>query len=269
MGVGGVGVHGIGGSQAGLFPDPTQPPGAGMLAPGGRQTEDENELRLPHGAGVIALAGGRGRPVPSLVSTGSIGVYAQGADAETQTVPIKGVPTVIGPLAPGAGVLGRGGVPIPHTSAVAAGVIGLAGDAPIPAIGETGDVGVYGTGPTGVYGHGPIGVRAQGDQGPAISGVGMGGESRGGQFASIHSAQVELVPVRLEQPLPPSFAVTPEAAAIDLNGPLPKDGRGGDLMTLTDDQRQCTLWFCVKGRDGSVPARWAQVLLGPSFNGVA
>jgi hypothetical protein len=50
---------------------------------------------------------------------------------------------------------------------------------------------------------------------------------------------------------------------------LPKDGRGGDLLALMDDQRQCALWFCIRAEDGSDAAQWAQVLLGPSFPGRA
>jgi hypothetical protein len=54
---------------------------------------------------------------------------------------------------------------------------------------------------------------------------------------------------------------------------FPTDGKGGDLLVLMDDLRQCTLWFCVDDRttnpDGStiLGALWAQVLLGPSFDG--
>jgi hypothetical protein len=48
---------------------------------------------------------------------------------------------------------------------------------------------------------------------------------------------------------------------------LPKNGQAGDLMTLLDDARLCTLWFCVQAEDSAGPAQWAQVLLGPSFPG--
>jgi hypothetical protein len=50
---------------------------------------------------------------------------------------------------------------------------------------------------------------------------------------------------------------------------LPKSGRAGDLMSVIDEQGYCTLWFCVKGEIGGAPARWAQALLGPSFDGQA
>lgn len=80
-GVGGIGVHGIGGSQSEPTWDPNDPPGTGVLGQGGRQT-NFNDQRLPHGAGVVGIAGGSGKPVPPLSVTGSVGVYAQGAEAE-------------------------------------------------------------------------------------------------------------------------------------------------------------------------------------------
>ena len=183
-----------------------------------------------HGAGVIALSGRADKAIPLLTDTGSVGVYAQGADAEMATVDIHGVPTVVGPSAPGPGVLGRGGVPIPQKEEpVAAGVVGLAGDNPIPPISESGNVGVYGTGPTGVRGRGPMsgveglsnfmGVSGQGVHGPGVNGLGRPGvvgiaadrSSRGGQFDSKGSAQVRLVPQRLQQRLPGQITVTPTA----------------------------------------------------------
>ena len=278
-GSGGIGVQGIGGSQAAFFIDPTVAPGAGVVGQGGRQDANGNTLRLPHAAGVIALGGGEGLPLPPLMDTGSVGAWAQGANAEMQmvhpsdetgTIPGPDVPS--GPLAPGAGVFGRGGVPIPPRGPVAAGVIGLAGGtAPIPDISETGNTGVYGAGPTGVFGHGPIGVRGQGDSGAGVEGYGSAKDSRGGQFESTRAAQVWLVPHETREPSPPTANVA--ATALVTKGErgtitLPKDGRGGDLLTLMDDKRQCTLWFCVQG-SGSGPAQWAQVLLGPAFAGVA
>ncbi|MCC6178667.1 MAG: hypothetical protein IT305_25455 [Chloroflexi bacterium] len=267
---GGIGVQGVGGGQTAPTWDPNVPPGSGVVAQGGRQTDISNGLRLPHGAGIVAMGGGSGKPLPPLLDTGSLGVYAQGAEAEIRSVPSDSGTTTIGPLTPGAGVLGRGGVPIPRRGPLAAGVIGLAGDTPIPNIGETGDTGVYGSGPTGVFGHGPIGTRGQGDAGPGIHGVGMGNESRGGMFEAVRSAQVQLVPFNLGRQLPSPVTVTPQAIPAGREGPLlPRDGRGGDLMAVEDTARHCTLWFCTDGTDGSRPARWAQVLLGPSFDGTA
>lgn len=47
---------------------------------------------------------------------------------------------------------------------------------------------------------------------------------------------------------------------------LPRDGQAGDLLALIDNQRRANLWFCVRSADGG-PAQWAQVLLGPAFDG--
>ena len=213
------------------------------------------------------------------MDTGGVGAWAQGADAETTmvlpsdetgTIPGPNVPS--GPLAPGAGVFGRGGVPIPPEGPVAAGVIGLAGGTvPIPNISETGNTGIYGAGPTGVFGHGPIGVRGQGDSGPGVEGYGSAADSRGGQFKATRAAQVWLVPHETRKPSPPTVSVAPTVLVTKGERgeiALPKDGRGGDLLTLMDDKRQCTLWFCVRGADGG-PAQWTQVLLGPAFSGTA
>jgi hypothetical protein len=265
-GVGGIGVHGIGGSQDIVTWDPTDPPGTGVLGQGGRQALDD--LRLPHGAGVVGLAGGNKKPIPPLADTDSVGVYGQGAEAEVQTINIDGVNTVVGPMAPGPGVLGRGGVPIPAgRDPVAAGVIGLAGDTPIPPISETGNNGVYGTGPVGVFGGGYVsGVRGKSGDGRGVLGetdsdIGVFGSAnkdtgRGGAFQSEHSAQLWLVPQN--QPVEINERLGPK---------LPRDGRGGDLMAIADRQGECTLWFCIRGMSGAGPARWAQVLLGSPFDG--
>lgn len=276
-GFGGIGVHGLGGPQADFFADPAAPPGAGLVGQGGRQSPTGNTLRRPHAAGVIGIGGGTGPkldalPAHTLTETGGIGVYGQGAEAtvtmvppsdETGTIPGPNVPS--GPRVPGAGMLGRGGVPVPPRGPAAAGVIGLAGGAPIPDIAETGDTGVYGAGTTGVFGHGPTGVRGRSDSGAGVHGVADRG--RGGIFGSVHSAQVQLAPQETRAPFPAPTSATPMAFPGDREGvKLPKDGRGGDLIALMDDQRQCALWFCVRGADGG-PARWAQVLLGPAFEG--
>lgn len=277
-GEGGIGVHGHGGSKQSFLSNPSVPPGAGMIGQGGRQDDNGNTLRLPHAAGVIGIGGGTGQnkdllPLHTLTETGGVGVYAQGAEATVSMVPpsdesgsIPGANVPSGPLAPGAGVLGRGGVPIPPEGSVAAGVIGLAGGVPIPDISETGNTGVYGAGPTGVFGHGPEGVRGQSDSGAGVHGVADSG--RGGMFESVRSAQLQLVPQEIRAPFPTPVTVTPKEipAGRDEGLQLPKDGRGGDLLTLMDDQRQCTLWFCVRGGDGG-PAQWAQVLLGTLFEG--
>ena len=82
-----------------------------------------------------------------------------------------GVLIPAGPIAPGPGVLGRGGVPIPSQGPVAAGVIGLAGGTAIPSISESGD--------SGVYGAGPIGVRGQGSSAPGVFGTSTGQQESG------------------------------------------------------------------------------------------
>jgi hypothetical protein len=269
-GFGGIGVHGLGGPQEEFFTDPGNPPGAGVVGQGGRQPDNNNREQLPHAAGVIGIGGGFGRnkdllPAHPLSETGGVGVYGQGAeatvtqvspvDATGSTVPGPNVPS--GPLTPGAGVLGRGGVPIPPRGPVAAGVVGLAGGVPIPSISETGD--------NGVFGRGPVGVRGQTDGGAGVHGVADTG--RGGLFTSARSAQVRLDPQPAGTTFPPPISVSPTALPVAEEGvALPKDGLGGDLLALTDDQRQCTLWFCVRG-SGAGPAQWAQVLLGPAFAG--
>ena len=111
---------------------------------------------------------------------------------------------------------------------------------------------------TGVFGLGEDGVK----------GVGIGG--RGGVFQSERSAQVQLIPAKgrriAEQT---AFIPTVIADPGKLGPELPRVGRGGDLMTIVDDQGQCTLWFCVRDGTDAGAARWAQVLLGPLFDGRA
>jgi hypothetical protein len=171
-GSGGIGLHGIGGFQPGIDFFPSVPPGVGVLAQGGRVFTEFNTTRQPHGAGVVALAGGDGQPVPPLTATGGIGVYGQGADAEEETgVTASGDPAPAGPMDPGAGVMGRGGVTSLPAGPIAAGVIGLAGQTPIPPISETGGSGVYGGGPTGVFGRGAPGVRGKSDGGAGVNGL--------------------------------------------------------------------------------------------------
>lgn len=285
-GFGGIGVHGLGGPQAPFFTDPTKDPGAGVVGQGGRQPDGNNRERRPHAAGVIGLAGSIGQTTDllgmhPLSETGGVGVYAQGADATISMVPpvdasgtIPGPNVPSGPLAPGAGVVGRGGILNPAHGPVAAGVIGLSGGIPIPGISGpddtgTGNTGVFGSGLTGVLGVGPTaGVRGHSVDGAGTRGTGAGNQGRGGVFDAERSAQVQLTPRALPDSFPSSVPVSPrELPSQGREGvPLPKDGRAGDLLALMDTQRQCTLWFCVRGED-SGPARWAQVLLGTAFDG--
>ena len=111
---------------------------------------------------------------------------------------------------------------------------------------------------TGVFGGGQDGVN----------GLGLAG--RGGIFQSQRSAQVQLVPARGRQmPEGESFTPTNVAAPGRQGAELPKSGLAGDLMSVIDEQGDCTLWFCVKGETEGAPSRWAEVLLGPSFDGQA
>jgi hypothetical protein len=201
--------------------------------------------------------------MPDVHNAGSVGVFGQGADAKINTIIDGGTTTSDGPAEPGAGVVGRGGIATGDRLPPAAGVIGLAGGHDKPGIWETGDAGVFGLGSTGIRGIG-------------ISGRGVLGKSdidRGGVFTSEEAAQVQLIPKRIRTRLPEGSAVTPtgiSGSALQQGVvSLPKSGQGGDLMALVDDSRICTLWFCVRSGDASSPARWAQVLTGPSFDGQA
>ncbi|WP_341392902.1 hypothetical protein [Arthrobacter sp. G119Y2] len=271
-GAGGIGVHGLGGPQADYFADYSTPPGAGLVGQGGRQSELDNRLRLPHAAGVIGIGGGTGHnkdllPAHQLSDTGGVGVYGQGAGLSVAMVPpqdeagtVPGPNVASGPRAAGAGVLGRGGESTEPRERSASGVVGLAGGVPIPSSNQT--LGF------GVVGHGPVGVHGRGLAGPGVEGTSAG--DRGGTFQSDHAAQVQLVPGFSRGTFPPPTTVTPTALPTGREGvvQLPKDGRGGDLMVLSDEERSCTLWFCVEGVN-SGPAKWAQVLTGPVFDGVA
>lgn len=101
-----------------------------------------------------------------------------------------------------------------------------------------------------------------------VNGLGLAG--RGGIFQSQRSAQLQLVPARgRRMPEGESFTPTNVAAPGRQGAELPKSGLAGDLMSVIDEQGDCTLWFCVKGETEGAPSRWAEVLLGPSFDGQA
>ncbi len=274
-GAGGTGVHGVGGVgdlQAGLPAPPGQPtppdimPGTGVFGQGGKIGMDSNTKRLLLGAGVIGVGGDAGnKDMPSLQDSGSAGVFGQGAEAVIENIFDSGTSISVGPKEAGPGVVGRGGVTITSDFRlelpVGAGVIGLAGGQNKPAITETGDTGVFGLGRMGVQGHGTAG--------PGL--IARSDQDRGGVFKSDLSAQIRLVPKKVGTRLPEASAVTPTGISeISLKSgvvSLPKAGQGGDLMTLIDDTRRCTLWFCVQDPSRGQPARWAQVLLGPDFDG--
>jgi len=307
-GAGGIGVHGIGGFQAEfpfpLFWNPSSPPppGAGLVGQGGRQSPSSNLLQLPHAAGVIGIGGGMGLgfdalPSHTLMQTGGVGVYGQGAELTTRMVfpptppgqpdPTTKVPS--GPLAPGFGVVGRGGVATAPSSGIGAGVVGLAGGVAIPSFNSTGGVGVFGQGNLGVSGTGSLigvkGVSATtvGVQGETDTGTGVVGSAdkggRGGMFLSDKSAQLQLFPHSIPVAKPDFKLATPtELSGTGIPQALPKAGSSGDLLAIdsvtqaaTDAPvvKTCTLWLCVRAADAktSTAAVWSQILTGAFVSG--
>jgi hypothetical protein len=305
-GAGGIGVHGIGGSQD-EFPDisflgPNVPPGAGLVGQGGRQSQLMNTLQLPHAAGVIGIGGGFGPgfdalPSHNLTETGGVGVYGQGADSsismvlppqiEGQPAPTVQVPS--GPLEPGVGVLGRGGVADGTSAGIGGGVVGIMGGFPIPLSNITDGVGVFGHGNLGVRGIGSIiGAHGASDkigvQGDTTSGWGVFGTAtkssgRGGAFVTDTSAQILLVPHKVEVKSPNSKLSTPlELSGAGIPQALPRSGTAGDMLAInvltkaasdTPEISTCTLWLCVRSADEktSEPAIWSQILLGGLVSG--
>jgi hypothetical protein len=165
-GTGGVGVHGIGGSNDPPSWDEAAPAGAGVIGEGG--TREWNTRRLPLGPGVIGLGGRHWWPTEW--EAGGVGVYGQGADAEIRQVNDNDVDMIAGPNAPGYGIVGKGGLFDPPQETVATGVVGLAGGHAVPPVTIAGDA--------GVFGHGPVGVK--GISGDSPDGVGVVGESTAG-----------------------------------------------------------------------------------------
>ncbi|MEU5438191.1 hypothetical protein AB0G73_33190 [Streptomyces sp. NPDC020719] len=49
---------------------------------------------------------------------------------------------------------------------------------------------------------------------------------------------------------------------------LPRNGRAGESTALQDPSGTCTPWLGISNL-GEEPAHWAQILLGPPFNGRA
>jgi hypothetical protein len=158
------------------------------------------------------------------------------------------------------------------------GVIGNGGNAGTGVRGTGGNGGVEGksTNSTGVAGISTLspGVSGTSDSGTGVSGSsstgpGVSGASdkdNGGVFSSRNAAQIFLIPNDISQLNSPSL-FTPQAINVADRGPrLPRNAKGGQLLALKDNSGHCTLWFCVK--DGP-PARWAQVLVGQEFDGLA
>jgi hypothetical protein len=302
-GVGGVGVLGIGGSKPdGRFPsfiDPNAAPGAGLVGQGGRQSQPSNTMRLPHAAGVIGIGGGMGPgfdalPSHTLMQTGGVGVYGQGADLTTTMEipppPAPAVKVLSGPLEPGVGVIGRGGVATGPVAGIGGGVVGLAGGIAIPLPASSSDgVGVFGQGNLGLSGVGSVigvkGVSATtvGVQGETDTGVGVVGTAdkggRGGMFLSDKSAQLQLFPHSIKVAKPDFKPATPtELTGTGIPLALPKAGSIGDILAIdvvtkaatdTPDLNTCTLWLCVRTADAktSTPAVWSQILTGGFVSG--
>jgi hypothetical protein len=235
--------------------------GAGVVGRGGVTNSTESQV----GPGVVGWAGGSDN-LPVLAFVGDIGVVGFGGtgvrgiglgDSSLGGPGVQGEGSngagfagsrgVIGP-----GVVGQGGRALLTGAPIfahAAGVIGIAVDTP-PSASETNETGVYGTGLDGVKG--------------------AGAEGRGGVFKSERSAQVQLIPAK--RPVTKEQAATTPLAVANpgtLGPNLPKNGRGGDLMSVVDQDGECTLWFCIRDSTSGSPAHWAQVLLGPSFDGKA
>jgi hypothetical protein len=223
-------------------------------------------VSIPHGGpvapGVVGWAGGADRLEIVLAREGDIGVIGLGATGVegigfggpgVRGYGSDGEGSVHNRGVVGPGVIGEGGRGLdpvdPKRFIHGAGVIGIAGDTPLPPFVETIETGVYGAGRDGVEG--------------------AGSEGRGGIFRSERSAQVRLIPARRSPQGKEQAAFIPTVIADPaLWGPqLPREGRSGDLMSVVDDEGQCSLWFCIRDNAGS--ARWAQVLLGPSFDGTA
>jgi hypothetical protein len=218
---------------------------------------------IPAMPGVFGFGGRPGGPGAGV--QGGSGVIGTGGDAHSGD-----------PKAPGPGVLGIGGRAF-ALDLTGAGVVGISGShtgaTPIPELppfSETQNVGVFGIAAATMFNTNPttVGVRGQSDSGIGVHGVATG-IGRGGVFHSKHSAQVQLAPYDLQSSLPAPTPIQAEAIPTERDsGPaLPEKGQSGDLMAVLDDQRNCTLWFCVRGHDGKQVARWAQVLLGPAFDG--
>lgn len=269
----GVGVVGLGGSHRGDAPAvPELVAGAGVF---GQGVEGEGARKpgvgiigrggdpLPGGSvapGIVGLSRGIGLniDIPAL-DTGVFGLGGTGVTGFGTVGPgVRGNGGPEGPISEGdpeklqAGVVGEGGAVLDDVGRMihGAGVIGVARDEAPLTFAETGETGVYGAGRDGVKG--------------------IASEGRGGIFQSERSAQVQLIPARRpDRNEQAAFIPTVIADPGQLGPELPREGRGGDLMSVINDEGQCSLWFCVRDGTREGPARWAQVLLGPLFDGRA
>jgi hypothetical protein len=258
VGLGGTGLVGVGGpgdiSSEGRAAALSLP-GAGVVGQGGGSlfktpAASSGGPGVGNGAGVVGIAGGRGRPPDftlsqaDLAATANVGVFGFGGDGPKTlgTPPHEGL---MGPVSAGAGVRGVGGV---AGGLGGPGVVGIAGNVAatgIPADSTFGNMGVGGFSLDGVGVHGKSGSAA-GVSGGSSNGVGVAGDSgsgNGGYFSSAEVAQIHLEPHK--DPL------------ANPNGMV--EGRTGDLLVLTiplpPDVKEAvaTLWFCrIKGNSGWV-----------------
>lgn len=268
----GVGVVGLGGSHPGDTPaisdnvvagagvvglgvggEGTAEPSVGVIGKGGNS--------LPGGAAAPGIVGLSSLASPISSHASDTGVYGEGGTGVSGQGTVgpgvrgSGGPILVGDADPEvlqAGVVGEAGEGRgPDGSFIhGTGVIGLARDKSPLTFAETGETGVYGTGQTGVKGVGTVG--------------------RGGVFRSEHAAQVQLIPSQGTRIVEQAAFIPTIATDPGRSGPsLPRAGRGGDLMTVADDQGECTIWFCNRVGTPERPAKWSQILLGPSFDGRA
>ncbi|MFD7165182.1 hypothetical protein [Streptomyces violascens] len=234
----------------------TVPPGNGLVATGAngvvgyvhaapRDKPHEQQVQAGVlGSGTAALPGVFGRGAAGVVG------YSSGAARDTSWEAAD--PSAVLGRATGIGVRGKGDDGgVRGESENNFGVEGKSSLAPGVRGESAQDAGVQGQGSPGVWGLGP-------------------GAANGGLFTSEAGAQLRLVPRESRSP-GPSGPTTPSAVLVDGRNPgpeLPRNGRAGELTTLQDPSGTCTLWFCVHD-SGEAPARWAQILLGPTFDGRA
>jgi len=208
-----------------------------------------------------------------LSNSSNVGVFGKGSTGVAAQGDFRYAPDQASVGGRGVGIIGRGDINLVS----APGVVGFSGgvsDESIPA-----NMGVLGKGATGVGGLGTRGPGVNGIGSPGAPGVlgvgqdggrGLGVDERGGIFESQRSAQVQLVPARGRGvPEQESFMPTIVAEPGRLGTELPETGRAGDLMSVIDERGACALWLCTQGEKGGAPTRWAQVLLGPAFDGQA
>jgi hypothetical protein len=257
-GAGGKGVHGVGGIAS--LRDSVMP-GAGVFAQGG-QIHEENTGGVLLGTGVIGVGGDASNKVmPAFADTGSVGVYGQGADADVKPI-VDGTGTVYD--GPAGARRGRGRARRRADRAASA------------------DRGRR---------HRRRGrVRQAFDRRDRIDRCGGSRRHRRGRRRRGRARRARIVGQGSRRHLrvdrraaAPADAVSREGDAAETFGGEPdgdparipqgefvvaaEDRPGRRLMTLIDDTRMCTLWFCVKGWDKVNAALWTQVLLGPSFPG--